>query len=86
MNLMFLTDISLSEVNTFGAYQKLSVKIIGNSLSNPVIFLQFVLLSLDGWGLLIYSGYKFLIGGKKDTIAEVIISFLLIFFPFFSSI
>ena len=80
MNLMFLTNLSLSEVNTFGAYQKLSVKLIGMSLSNPVNFLQFVLLSLDGWGVLIYSGYKFFTGRKKDTIAEVIICFLLIFF------
>ena len=85
MNLMFLTNISLYEVNTFGAYQKLSVKLVGNSLSNPVIFLQFVLWSLAGWGVLIYSGYKFFTSGKKDTIAEVIICFLLIFFPFFYS-
>lgn len=32
---------------------------------------HFVLVSLSGWGLLIYSGYKFFTGGKKDTTAEV---------------
>ena len=85
MNLMVLTEISLSELNNFGAYQKLSVKLIRNSLSNLVKIFQFVLLSLDGWGVLIYSGYNFFTGGKKDTISEVIICFLLIFFPFFSS-
>ncbi|KAL8141364.1 hypothetical protein V2J09_007385 [Rumex salicifolius] len=27
---------------------------------------HFVIVSLSGWGLLIYSGYKFFTGGKKD--------------------
>lgn len=31
---------------------------------------HFVLWSLAGWGVLIYSGYKFFTGGKKDAIAE----------------
>lgn len=28
------------------------------------MFLQFVIVSLSGWGLLIFSGYKFFTGGK----------------------
>jgi len=32
--------------------------------------LQFVLISLSGWGLLFYSGYKLATGGKKETPVE----------------
>lgn len=35
-------------------------------------FLQFVIVSLSGWGLVIYGGYKLFAGGKGKT-EEVII-------------
>ncbi|KAL3508622.1 hypothetical protein ACH5RR_028023 [Cinchona calisaya] len=31
---------------------------------------HFVIVSLTGWGLLLYGGYKFFTGGKKDTKEE----------------
>lgn len=31
---------------------------------------HFVLISLSGWGLLFYSGYKLATGGKKETPVE----------------
>ncbi|GAV85364.1 hypothetical protein CFOL_v3_28802, partial [Cephalotus follicularis] len=33
---------------------------------------HFVIVSLTGWGLLFYGGYKFFTGGKKDKKEEVI--------------
>ncbi|OVA20198.1 hypothetical protein BVC80_155g8 [Macleaya cordata] len=33
---------------------------------------HFVIVSLTGWGVLIYSGYKFFTGGKKEEASEVI--------------
>lgn len=33
---------------------------------------QFVIVSLTGWGLLFYGGYKFFTKGKKDKQEEVI--------------
>lgn len=39
--------------------------------------LQFVIVSLAGWGLLVFGGYKFFTRGKKDTKEEVLIVFLL---------
>lgn len=33
--------------------------------------LQFVIVSLTGWGLLFYSGYKFFTKGKSDKKEEV---------------
>ncbi|XP_050215433.1 uncharacterized protein LOC126666645 [Mercurialis annua] len=32
---------------------------------------HFVIVSLTGWGVLIYGGYKFFTGGKKDKKEEV---------------
>lgn len=40
--------------------------------------LQFVLISLSGWGLLFYSGYKLFTGGKGE---EVIYLLLLLSLP-----
>ncbi|GLT74761.1 hypothetical protein SLA2020_465390 [Shorea laevis] len=31
---------------------------------------HFVIISLSGWGLLLYGGYKFFTGGKKDKAEE----------------
>ncbi|KAK9085137.1 hypothetical protein Sjap_025548 [Stephania japonica] len=32
---------------------------------------HFVIVSLSGWGLLFYGGYKFFTGGKKESKEEV---------------
>ncbi|KAF7848851.1 hypothetical protein BT93_L1507 [Corymbia citriodora subsp. variegata] len=34
---------------------------------------HFVIVSLSGWGLLIYGGYKFFTGGKKDKKEEKLV-------------
>lgn len=33
-----------------------------------VFILQFVIVSLSGWGLLIFGGYKAFSGGKKEEV------------------
>lgn len=33
--------------------------------------LQFVIVTLTGWGLAFFGAYKFFTGGKKDTKEEV---------------
>ncbi|KAI3499224.1 hypothetical protein L1887_35017 [Cichorium endivia] len=33
---------------------------------------HFVILSLSGWGLLIFSGYKFFTKGKKDKVSSLL--------------
>lgn len=40
------------------------VELITPSLTN----VQFVLISLSGWGLLFYSGYKLATGGSKEVL------------------
>lgn len=40
------------------------VELITSSLTN----VQFVLISLSGWGLLFYSGYKLATGGSKEVL------------------
>lgn len=42
------------------------------SLTSSFGVLQFVIVSLTGWGLLIYGSYKFFTGGKKDKQEEVL--------------
>ena len=33
----------------------------------PFLLLQFVLISLSGWGMLFYGGYKLFTGGKGEV-------------------
>ncbi|KAK9152595.1 hypothetical protein Sjap_000075 [Stephania japonica] len=41
---------------------------------------HFVIVSLSGWGLLFYGGYKFFTGGNKDKKEEVIVAKMLLHF------
>lgn len=49
----------------------------GMNSCSILLFLQFVIVSLSGWGLLFYGGYKFFTGGKKDKNEEVFFVLLL---------
>ncbi|CAK9158920.1 unnamed protein product [Ilex paraguariensis] len=40
---------------------------VGNFIYDSSSALQFVIVSLSGWGLLFFGGYKFFTGGKKNT-------------------
>lgn len=40
-------------------------------LTRAFVVSQFVIVSLTGWGLLLFGGYKFLTGGKKEKKEEV---------------
>ncbi|KAK9065208.1 hypothetical protein SSX86_016591 [Deinandra increscens subsp. villosa] len=40
---------------------------------------HFVIVSLTGWGVLIYGGYKLFSGGKKDEVLTIILKTLISF-------
>lgn len=45
-----------------------------NHFFHGFVLLQFVIVSLAGWGVLIFSGYKFFTGGegKKDEVFHLL--------------
>lgn len=57
-------------------YKKLVVHEVVKSSSLDSVLLQFVIVSLTGWGVLIFSGYKFFTGGKgkKEEVLKVLLN------------
>lgn len=58
-------DRVYANTNTYGVHHKLV------SLIRNLHLLQFVIVSLTGWGLAFYGGYKLFTGGKKEKKEEV---------------